>query len=84
MKVQKLGETVFNHRLDFSGDVEVILKPRKVGHVPATFDVGEHYVVSIPFEDMKKLVLDSLRHKKIRELTEASDREIEQWILRNL
>lgn len=84
MRTQKLGETIFHHQLTFEGNVEIIVKPNKVGHVPATYDVNEHYVVMIPFDDIKRLVLDGLRHKMIQQLTNASDGEIEQWLLGKL
>lgn len=83
-RVQKFGDTAFHHKLNFEGDVEIIVKPSKVGHVPATHEVTEHYVVKVPFEDMKKLVLDGLRHKMIQNLTDATSKEIEEWILHNL
>lgn len=84
MKTQKLGETIFHHQLTFDGNVEIIVKPRNVGHVPATYEVTEHYVVKVPFEDMKKLVLDGLRHKMIQQLTDATPKEIESWLLNHL
>lgn len=81
MRTQKIGDTIFHHRLNFDGDIDIIVKPAKVGHVPSTYEVNEHYVVKVPFDDIKKLVLDGLRHKIIEQLTNASDKEIEQWIL---
>lgn len=73
---------IYDHNADFSGGVQVELPMgRRAGthHGVRTINATDQTVeVVIPFEDMRHLVLASMRHRMLLHLEEADDDTLEK------
>ena len=70
--------TVFQHNGDYGGEVDIIVRAE-----PAQFGTPEGspaWAVSIPFADVRSLVLGYLRDKRIAELESAGDDGLEKFL----
>lgn len=73
MHTHKAGDTIFHHNGDFSGDVKIVLYTEpKESPVPAE-DGRRWWEVEVPFEDLRSLVAEYVRGRRIELLEQASD-----------
>jgi hypothetical protein len=72
--------TVFHHNGDYSDDVTVI--PVSFPEPVPTPDGSILFSVDIPFADLRELVFAYLRDRRIEQLEQASDDELEAELLR--
>jgi hypothetical protein len=70
--------TVFHHNGDYSGDLDIVV--RREPKMFATPEGPTAWVVSVPFADIRSLVLSYLRDKRTGELEDAEGDELEKLL----
>lgn len=75
------GGTVFTHNGDYSGEVGITVyaPPEELTDGPP-FEHRAAWRVTVPFEDLRALVLGYLRDKRISKLEQAEGDELEKLL----
>jgi hypothetical protein len=80
------GGTVFHHNGDYSGDVVIQFdaptESGKGSYMQSPDGDLVNWRIEVPFADVRALVLGYLRDKRISELEDAGDGELEKLLFR--
>jgi|HubBroStandDraft_5_1064220.scaffolds.fasta_scaffold1325524_1 hypothetical protein len=74
------GGTVFHHSSSYSGDVRIITttEPELLDY--SAINGPKAWAVSIPFADLRELVMEYMRSRTIQQLEQAEGDELEELL----
>lgn len=79
MHSTEINGIVFHHNGDFSGDVKIDVPTANMSEFTPAFGEDVQFMVTIPFETLRNLVLEYIRNKTIRNFESMSYGDLEEW-----